>query len=97
MSVSDRHDLDPLYNFLRPNYAGVYTCVASDVDANMGSASTDVNVVGKLITVWRENVAGIKFGDFSQNAFFEVWQILNLAIQCMCIYLWMAGFNIGSL
>ena len=67
MSVSDRDD--PLYNFLRPNYAGVYTCAASDVNANMGSASTDVNIVGKLITVLRENVAGIKFGDFRQKKF----------------------------
>ena len=42
-------------------------------------------------------MVGIKFGDFSQNAFFEVWQISNFAIQYMCIYLWMAGLNIGSL
>ena len=67
MSVSDRND--PLYNFLRSNYAGVYTCAASDVNANMGSASTDVNIVGKLITVLRENVAGIKFDDFRQKKF----------------------------
>ena len=46
VSVSDR---GTLFNFLRPDDAEMYTCAASDDNANMGSDSTDVDIVGKLI------------------------------------------------
>ena len=46
VSVSDR---GTLFNFLRPDDAETYTCDASDTFANIGSASTDVDVVGKLM------------------------------------------------
>ena len=46
VSVSDR---GRLFNFLRPEDAETYTCDASDTNANIGSASTDVDIVGKLM------------------------------------------------
>ena len=46
VSVSDR---GMFFNFLRPDDAEMYTCAASDAFTNMGSDSTDVDIVGKLI------------------------------------------------
>ena len=46
VSVSDR---GTLFNFLRPDDAETYTCDANDTNDNIGSASTDVDIVGKLM------------------------------------------------
>ena len=45
VTVSNRGGVD---NFLRSDDAGTYTCTAADRDENVGTASTDVDVVGKL-------------------------------------------------
>ena len=51
--MSNRGSVDNLDNFLRSNDAGTYTCTATDGDGNVGSASYDVNIVGKFFPYLR--------------------------------------------